>query len=515
MTEGLRVLKHWTPPVVLALLATLGCGRRPAPASAAVTVAVPFELATLDPHAEDKLSSLALLANIYEPLVGTDADMGLRPALARAWESPEPLTWVFHLRSDVRFQSGRPLRAGDVVYSFERILQSRGLEIRNYLLDVEDVTRIDDQTVRIRMRVPTRILLNRLAHVFVVPDGESEERLGASADGTGPYALAQWKRDESLRLVRNERYWGAPPAVREATFELGRSPEQAVAGLVAGRTQLIRADLPDIEARLAGASRFALLRHDNLFGKYLAYDLSRDATPYCKTRPNPFKDLRVRRALHAGIDRRRLVARLGSRAVPATQPIPRFVFGFDPTIPEPALDREQARALLKDAGLGKGFEVVLHARKVMSEAAREVRDDLAQIGVLADLRMLPDGEFFGLVGRRGATIWLNRFGCLTGDATEWLNDLVHSPDPERHLGSINYGGHSDRDLDRAIEAVAWIEKPEERRTAIQELVGKAMDRLLVIPLYNDVDVYAVERSLSWQPRTDSYILAAEIAPRTP
>ena len=40
-----------------------------------------------------------------------------------------------------------------------------------------------------------------------------------------------------------------------------------------------------------------------------------------------------------------------------------------------------------------------------------------------------------------------------------------------------------------------------------------MQDLVVIPLYNDQDVYALAPGVSWQPRSDSYIRAADIARR--
>jgi hypothetical protein len=42
-------------------------------------------------------------------------------------------------------------------------------------------------------------------------------------------------------------------------------------------------------------------------------------------------------------------------------------------------------------------------------------------------------------------------------------------------------------------------------------VRRVVADLVVIPLFNDQDVYVVDTRLSWQPRSDSAIRAAEIA----
>ncbi len=46
----------------------------------------------------------------------------VRPALAKSWISPDGKTLTFHLRDDVKFHSGNPPTAADVVWSMRRIL---------------------------------------------------------------------------------------------------------------------------------------------------------------------------------------------------------------------------------------------------------------------------------------------------------------------------------------------------------------------------------------------------------
>src|SRR5512142_1006489 len=122
---------------VAALLvsAALGvaCASRPPRDLALLTVAIPSSLDDLDPHARDKLGSASVLSNVYEALVASDADMRIRPCLAAAWVSPDPLTWVFHLRPGVVFHDGRRLRAADVVFSFERLMKGPDLEVATYV----------------------------------------------------------------------------------------------------------------------------------------------------------------------------------------------------------------------------------------------------------------------------------------------------------------------------------------------------------------------------------------------
>jgi ABC-type oligopeptide transport system substrate-binding subunit len=156
---------------------------------------------------------------------------------------------------------------------------------------------------------------------------------------------------------------------------------------------------------------------------------------------------------------------------------------------------------------------VLHTRKVLGEAPDVFRRDLEEIGIRVDVVALADPEFFDLVRGGGASFWMNRFGCTTGDAHEFLVDALHSTDAERHLGSLNYTGLADAELDRRIEAIAGLERDDERRDAIQQVMSRAMADVLVVPLYNDQDVFAIDRAYAWTPRGDSQVRAAEITLR--
>src|SRR5258706_11940453 len=117
-----------------ALLLICSCRNGNSKAPDSVAISVPYEVANLDPHVRNALSSFAIVLQLYEPLVSTDLDMQIQPCLARRWENPDPSTWVFHLEPSVFFHSGKPMRAEDVVYSFDRIQKNPALEMGGYTI---------------------------------------------------------------------------------------------------------------------------------------------------------------------------------------------------------------------------------------------------------------------------------------------------------------------------------------------------------------------------------------------
>jgi peptide/nickel transport system substrate-binding protein len=479
-----------------------------------LAIAVPYEIASLDPHAEDKVANFSLTSNAYEGLVDLDQEMKVRPSLAISWESPDALTWLFRLRPHVRFHDGRPLRSDDVVWSLKRVMGRKDLELRNYLRDVVDVEGVDERTIKITTAHPTRVLLNKLAFVGIVPEGSSDALLKTSAIGTGPYRLADWHPD-SLRLIRFEGYWGEKPALSEVDFHLGVRPEEALVGIGAGRYQLAQCDSKKATSSFGSSPKHKVIRRDNLYVKYLAFDTYRDPTPFCDRRENPFKDPRVRKAISTALDRPRLVQNLDRYAIPLYEAVPRFVFGFDPGIHEQKADPERARQLMREAGLSAGFRVTLHTRTVLAQVVQPLQEDLRQIGIEVEVKVLPDPEFFTLVRARGASFWLNRFGCASGDASDLLEDMVHSRDEATRYGSINYGGFADRALDKAIEESAAIDDLEVRRDAVQRILRRVTEGFIVVPLFVDQDVFVLDSSVTLKPRADSAIRAAEIAILSP
>src|SRR5580658_6465047 len=75
--------------------------------------------ASLDPRIGTDVQSQRIDALLFDGLVARDANFQFTPALAERWEQTNPLTLVFHLRNGVHFHDGRPLSAGDVIWTIE------------------------------------------------------------------------------------------------------------------------------------------------------------------------------------------------------------------------------------------------------------------------------------------------------------------------------------------------------------------------------------------------------------
>jgi peptide/nickel transport system substrate-binding protein len=505
---GTRTRSRAGIATVLAGLGLAGCGKAAGP-DLDLRVAVPYDLSSLDPHAKNSVGAYEMLSAVYEPLVTLDRSMRPVPALAVSWETPEPLTWVFRLRPGVRFHDGSPLSSEDVVASVRRLISEDHLEMRSFLNGVAEVSARGNDTVAVRTLRPNAELASRLHFALVVPRGSTPESLAGRANGTGPFAVAAW-RPSSLALQRNRRYWGEAAGAARVRIDFGISAATALEQSSGAPYDLIvGARRAEEEARRS--DRYLIVEEENIFLRHLAFDVARERTPFAAGIPNPFRRREVREAVNLALDRERLAAAAGPGARPAYQLVPRAVFGHDPGQPAVTPDPPRARALLAQAGLAHGFEVVLHRPSGFSTAAEIVREQLAGVGIRVRVESLPSAAFFDALDARKLSFWFVASGCATGDGMELLEASFHSPGPGG-LGVDNYGDYRNPDLDRGILEAGGLFDLRVRQAAVQGLLERVLEDRVWIPLYHDRGALLIARGLAYEPRADGYLRLAGLRP---
>jgi peptide/nickel transport system substrate-binding protein len=102
----------------------------------------------------------------------------------------------------------------------------------------------------------------------------------------------------------------------------------------------------------------------------------------------------------------------------------------------------------------------------------------------------------------------------TGDASDVLDSLLHSPRPDRSLGESNSTGYRNPVLDALIESASLENQVQVRRATLQQCLRLAMEDLPLVPLLVPEDVYGVRDEVEWQPRLDGRVLGAEVRRRS-
>ena len=188
-----------------------------------LTVGLKGEPMSLDPAFRAITTDMEVAQHIFEPLVTSDADMKLQPALAIEWKLVEPTLWEFKLRPGVKFSDGTPFTADDVVFSLDRLFKvpNSPSPMSVFARGIKQARAVDLLTVRIETSAPNPSLPRSMERLMIMskksasgpaPEGKTTAQLngGDGLVGTGPFVFASWSRGAEIVLARNPQYWGAP-----------------------------------------------------------------------------------------------------------------------------------------------------------------------------------------------------------------------------------------------------------------------------------------------------------------
>ena len=430
--------------LIVACVAAAGCAEQEN--SPVLRLALETEPTTLDPAYAVDYSSGLVTSLIHANLVRCDSEGHIVPDLAKRWEiSADGTRYTFHLAGG-RFSNGTPVSAGDVVYSFRRLIDPATRSPRWWVLGpvagAETVHRgggwdglcveaADDSTVIIRLERPTAHFLSLVSMpaAGIVTAGEISSRgddYGRSPCGSGPWILSSWRDGDQLLLDRNPHFGGAAPAIEGISLRIIPEPMTRIAEFEVGNLDIL--EVPRSELDWWRSAGVTLMHEEELRVVYIGFN---------NVKP-PFSDVRVRMALNHAVDVETIIARVlfgAGRRARGTIP-PGLRRGREPDERYP-YDPEKARALLAEAGYTDGFDMELWQRE-NPEGGRvleSVQGYLAEVGIRATIVTREWSAFKQAL----------EHGAADAFYLDWFADY---PDPENFLvplfHSTNRGGGGNR-----------------------------------------------------------------------
>ena len=468
-----------------------------------MVVAIENSPNSLDPRVGTDAMAERIGGLIFDALVRKDEHFEMQPWLATRWEQPDPLTWVFHLRDDVRFHDGRPLTAKDVVWTINSLIDGSLLTSKSgAFAHVAKAEASDARTVTIHMKSADASLLFNLSDGLfgVVPAG-SDREFGRAPVGSGPFRFVSAEQDKDVVLVRNQAYWAGAAKLERVRFAVVPDAVTVALELEKGSVDVASNELTlDMVHALEGRAGLKTETNEGSPVMYVNFNVEH----------GPLRDVRVRQAVAYAIDRQAIVdavwrgkARLADTLLPAEH----WAQAPAGSLQRYPHDAARARMLLESAGYKadrRGVLVRLEMKTSTDETTRLLaqilQSQLADAGIELTLRSSEFGTFFSDVSA-------GRFEMY---ALRWIGSN-EDPDIFRYAyGSDrfppkggNRGHYSNARVDELLARAASTTDQQARRRDYGEVERILSEELPGIPLwYPNNELVHTTRLMGAVPRVD-------------
>jgi len=466
---------------------------------------------SLDPHVQLSGGMLQLSHWVFDPLVRWTQKMTFEPRLATKWKRIDDLTMRFYLRKGVKFHSGNPFTAKDVKFTVERLKKS--VDFKGLFEPFAGVKIIDDHTVDITTKKPYALLLNMATYIFPMDskfysgkdkNGQPKDaivKIGPSfalnhESGTGPFKVTYREQGVKTVFERFAGYWDkkSPGNVTKMILTPIKEDATRVAALLSGDVDFISPVPPQDFMRIKRDANVNLFTYPG--GRIITVQMN-------EKRRKEFRDVRVRQAIVYAINNAGIVKTImkGTATVAGQQSPPGYA-GHNPAC-KPRYDLKKARALMKAAGLEKGFTCTMIApnnRYVNDEKiAQAVVSMLAKINIKVNLKTMPKAQYWDEFDAQVADMQLIGWHSDTEDSGNFSEFLVMCPNKKTGYGQYNSGNYCNPEVDK-LTLAAQSETNLEKRAAMLKKIEKILyDDVAFIPFHWQNHSYGARKNLMVKP----------------
>ena len=378
----------------LALVLFSGCRHAQAPPGTVVMV-IESSPTNLDPRIGTDGQSEHIDSLIFDALVRRDEHFNVQPWLAQSWETPDPLTYIFHLRSGVKFHDGRPLSSRDVQWTLDSIIKGSVPTVK--LQAYRNVTAVDAPdplTVVIHLKQPDPGLLPNLSDgaIGIIPAGSGRD-FGRHLIGSGPFRFVSQEQDKEVVIERNQSYWSQPPNLERVRFAVVPDSITRALELQKGSADVaVNALSADQVFALRDNSQLVVETGPGTVLNYISFN----------TRDPILKDVRVRQAIADAINRPLIIQTLWrGQARLAESLLPINHWAWTGEVEAHAFDPASANSILDRAGYKRGRDGIrfhLTVKTSTDETTRTlavvIQQQLREVGIALDVRTFEFATFY-------------------------------------------------------------------------------------------------------------------------
>ena len=406
------------------------------------------------------------------------------PDLAKSWAwSADNLQLTFKLHEGVKWHDGSPFTARDVKYTFDLVRGVAEDKLRlnprkGWFANVKDITTRGDHEVTFHLArpQPSLVLLLAAGYSVIYPAHVPSAKLRTETMGTGPFRLVEYKRDQVLKVRKNQDYFvKGRPYLDGIDYIVIRSKATQMASLVAGQVDIT---MPTE----TGEKQYQALKQavpDMVFNKV---HLGNNVNILLNNKRPPFNDARLRRAISMAVDRNVYVRAVEPGYLPGAIMLPRPHGGWGlaaeelkglPGYRDPALDKEEARKVMRELGYGeaKRLQVKVTTRTPANyqTGATWLLSELKQIYIDAEMEVLEDGSWYPRQARRDYAIAWNGTGYAVDDP-----DVVYTENYTCN-SQRNYSDYCDPEAEALFARQSSMVDRAERSKLVLEIERKLIN----------------------------------------
>jgi len=432
---------------------------------------------TLDPVEIQDVTSDGVARKIFNGLVRFDHEMKPAPDLAEAvpeWNAADN-SFTFKLRKGVKFHNGREMKASDVKYSWERLLDpdiSQRTQILEPVVGAKEMLEhkakeasgiqiVDDYTIKVTLTgpSPTFLLEIGMVNASIIPREAVEaatkdgSKFARKPVGTGPFKLVEWKENQKLTFVKHAEYFGGAPKLDGLSFEIIPEPQNRldlfqrgefdVCDIPFGKLKKLRESNPECisENPTFRTNSLGMAMNKLEDGKYVpAKPLGTNA--------------KLRQAINLAVNRKYIYnVILEGRGRPALSILPVGMMAHDDALIGNTYDPAKAKAILAEAGFpnGEGLPQLTMLYKNdpdIKKIAVAIHHDLLSLGLKIDLQALDWGTFLDRVAKDPPDLFYLGWVADYNDPSNFLYYLFHT----RQWGAAgNETRYSNPEVDKLLD----------------------------------------------------------------
>ncbi len=472
---------------------------------------------TFDPAREAQYTAPLTVRAAYESLVTMSPGdyLQVKPALAKSWEkTSDGKGWRFHL-ADAKFNSGRPVTAEDVKWTFDRLINMKD-QPSQYVANVTAVNVVDPHTIDLILKDATQPILAILSGPnFGIMDRAAVSAQGGTAGadantadkatnwlnqhsaGAGPFTLVGWTRNAQILLTRNEHYFRGKVHFEHVIIRhMGDSATQLLAirrGDIGAAFNLI----PEQINTLKGDKNVRVEGLRSLDYVYMALTNEPDFNKALAVKE-------ARQAIACAIDYDGIITSLlGGKAMRCASFIPIGLYGSTEETTKKYSwhqDLDRAKDLLKKAGFPNGFEFKLSYGDAAvsglsySVLAQKLQSDLARVGIKVVLDPIDQVNLRTQYTTGKSTAVLTFWNPSGVETDQWASASVRRVAKRIHWTP-------DPALIKTVEQAAAEPDTTKRSALYLEYEKQLIDQSSLLILFQPIYQFAVRNTLKSFPLT--------------